>query len=154
MSTIKTPPERIPRSICHEFVEFIPEILAPDTLYISIEFTTAAHLCFCGCGTKVVTPIRPTGWRFIFDGETVSLRPSIGNWGFSCRSHYWIRNSKIIWARPMTDAAIERGRMRDRYLTDHYFAETSAAQLTDDPSKSEATSRPSPLRRILGKSDD
>ena len=43
----------------HEFVEFIPDELEQGTIYISIRFATASHLCICGCGNKVVTPIRP-----------------------------------------------------------------------------------------------
>ena len=41
-----------------EFVEFIPENLKPGVLYISIEYSTSSHLCPCGCGQKVITPIR------------------------------------------------------------------------------------------------
>ena len=44
----------------HEFVEFIPDELEQGKIYISIRFATASHLCLCGCGNKVVTPIRPT----------------------------------------------------------------------------------------------
>ena len=44
----------------HEFVEFIPDELEHGIIYISIRFATASHLCCCGCGNKVVTPIRPT----------------------------------------------------------------------------------------------
>lgn len=82
----------------HEFVEFIPEELNEGTIYVSIRFTTASHRCCCGCGQKVVTPITPTDWKLVFDGKTISLDPSIGNWGFSCRSHYWIRNNQVQWA--------------------------------------------------------
>lgn len=57
------------------------------------------HLCACGCRTKVVTPISSTEWRLIYDGESVSLYPSIGNWQFPCQSHYWIRRNEIRWAR-------------------------------------------------------
>jgi hypothetical protein len=32
-----------------------------------MHFAMASHLCFCGCGNKVVTPIRPTDWRLIFE---------------------------------------------------------------------------------------
>jgi hypothetical protein len=46
----------------HEFVEFIPDELKEGTIYVSIRFATAAHLCCCGCGNKVVTPLRPTDW--------------------------------------------------------------------------------------------
>jgi len=41
----------------------------------------------------VVTPLSPTGWSLIFDGETVSLYPSIGNWNFPCRSQRLDRRS-------------------------------------------------------------
>ena len=86
-----------------EFVEFIPENLKPGVLYISIEYSTASHLCPCGCGQKVITPIRPDQWTLTWDGETVSLSPSIGNWGFSCKSHYWIRENMIIWLKSRKD---------------------------------------------------
>ena len=85
-----------PRTVLtHEFVELIPEELKQGTLYVSIHFATASHLCCCGCGNKVVTPIRPTDWKFICDGKTISLEPSIGNWSFPCQSHYWIRNNRV-----------------------------------------------------------
>jgi hypothetical protein len=63
-------------SVKHQFVEFIPEELAEDILYISIRFATASHLCCCGCRNKVVTPLHPTDWKLTFDGKTVSLSPS------------------------------------------------------------------------------
>jgi hypothetical protein len=44
----------------HEFVEFIPDELKEGTIYVSIRFATATHLCCCGCGSRVVTPLRPT----------------------------------------------------------------------------------------------
>jgi hypothetical protein len=136
MSTTKTPPRQPSRAIKHEFVEFIPDALAPDTLYISIEFTTAVHSCFCGCGSKVVTPIRPTSWQLLFDGDAVSLWPSIGNWNFRCRSHYWIRGDRVIWALPMTQREIEHGRSRDRQLIDDYFDESSKeSSATEDENR-------------------
>ncbi len=70
----------------HEFVEFIPDELEQGTVYISIRFATAAPLCCCSCGNKVVTPIRLTDWKLIFDGKTVSFDPSIGNWSVPCQS--------------------------------------------------------------------
>jgi hypothetical protein len=79
-------------------VEFIPEELAEAILYISIEYSTASHLCMCGCGSKIVTPLAPGRWSIVFDGETVSLRPSIGNWSYPCQSHYWLRGGRVEWA--------------------------------------------------------
>lgn len=94
-----------------EFVEFIPERLAEGVIYISIPFTTAIHQCCCGCGKEVVTPIRPEHWRLIFDGETISLDPSIGNRSFPCQSHYWIRESKVRWVPRRTHENSVVGRM-------------------------------------------
>jgi hypothetical protein len=84
------------KTIQHKFVEFIPDTLEEGILYITLEYATALHKCACGCGNEVVTPLTPKDWKLIFDGKTVSLYPSIGNWRFPCRSHYWIENNQII----------------------------------------------------------
>ena len=84
----------------HRFVHYIPEQLEPGVIYISMDYATAAHSCCCGCGEQVITPFTPTDWKLTFDGDTVSLWPSIGNWNFRCRSHYIIRNSRIVVAEP------------------------------------------------------
>ena len=86
------------KTLQHRFVEFIPTTskLEDGILYISLEYATATHKCACGCGNKVVTPISKRDWQLYFDGESISLSPSIGNWNFKCQSHYWIRNSRII----------------------------------------------------------
>lgn len=42
-----------------ERVGYMPKQLEPAVLYISQEFETAAHLCACGCGVKVRTPLGP-----------------------------------------------------------------------------------------------
>ena len=109
--------------IAHKFVEFIPTELDQGTVYISLEFATAAHLCCCGCGMKVVTPFSPTDWRLIFDGESVSLSPSIGNWGFPCRSHYWIRRGRVQWDEPWTDREVVAGRDWDRAAKARHYSE-------------------------------
>lgn len=96
-----------------QFVESFPTRLEQGELYLAMEFATAAHLCACGCGTKVITPFSPTDWQMLFDGEMVSLRPSIGNWTFKCRSHYWVRSGRIEWAESMSEEAINAGRKRD-----------------------------------------
>ncbi len=67
----------------------------------------------CGCGNKVVTPITPTDWTYIFNGEAVSLSPSIGNWNFKCQSHYWIKHGAIIWSDQWTQDEIEKSRNKD-----------------------------------------
>jgi len=119
----------------HEFVEFVPDELEQGTVYISMRFATASHLCCCGCGNKVVTPIRPTDWKLIFDGKTVSLHPSIGNWSFPCQSHYWINNNRAEWAPQWSREQIERGRSHDSHAKDAYFGsadETTGTATTHD----------------------
>ena len=96
-------------AIRHEFVEYVPAQLAEGVLYVSIPYATAVHTCACGCGHKVVTPITPADWSLLFDGDAVSLEPSIGNWGFPCRSHYWIRSNKIRWAGSWSDDRVAEG---------------------------------------------
>ncbi len=94
------------------FVEDIPRILADGVLYISVKYRTAAHRCCCGCGREVNTNLSPNGWQLTFDGRTVSLEPSIGNWSFSCQSHYWIRKNSVVWAGRWTKEQIDNARAR------------------------------------------
>lgn len=122
----------------HEFVEFIPEELEQGTLYISIRYRTGTHLCCCGCGNIVVTPISPTDWKITFDGRTVTLHPSIGNWSFPCQSHYWIRNNRVEWAPKWSREQIERGRRHDGLAKDDYFDVTSS---TADSADRDETAR-------------
>ncbi len=119
----------------HEFVECVPEDqdLREGTIYISIRFATATHLCCCGCGNKVVTPIRPTDWKLIFDGKTISLDPSIGNWSFACQSHYWIRHNKVKWARQWSQEQIALGRAHDTLVKDEYHGTGQVPPNAADP---------------------
>ncbi len=110
-----------------EFVDHIPSTVEDGKLYISIPFATVVHRCACGCGREVVTPLTPTDWRLIFDGDTVSLHPSIGNWNFPCQSHYWIRENAIHWAPKWSEEEIKAGRTYDRTAKARYF-ETAASQ--------------------------
>ena len=109
--------------ISHQFVEFIPERLDEGVLYISKRYGTAIHKCCCGCGEEVVTPLNPTDWSLRMDGNFVTLEPSIGNWSYACRSHYWIRRSKVIWAGQMSQHRIERGRAINSVKKQVYFKE-------------------------------
>jgi hypothetical protein len=94
----------------HRFVEFIPEQLEEGILYISLEYMTVTHLCCCGCGHEVSTTLSPTDWRLIFDGRTVSIEPSIGSWSLPCRSHYFINQNRVVWARKWSAHEIDAGR--------------------------------------------
>lgn len=100
--------------IQHKFVDVIPESLEDGVIYISIPYATAVHKCICGCGNEVVTPFSPTDWKLIFNGKSVSLSPSIGNWNFLCKSHYWIVRNKVKFARKWEEWEIEEGRKIDK----------------------------------------
>lgn len=122
----------------HRFVEFIPDTLEDGVLYVSITYSTAAHCCCCGCGKEVVTPIAPTDWQLTFDGESVSLHPSIGNWSFPCQSHYWIKRNAIRWASTLSRHEIAAGRAHDRFAKQRYF-EGTGKRVEAKPEKSVAT---------------
>jgi hypothetical protein len=105
----------------HRFVETMPDTIEPGILYISTEYATAAHQCCCGCGEEVVTPFSPAQWQMTFNGETISVNPSIGNWNLRCRSHYFVREGRVIEAPRWTNAQIEAGRKRDKGARTKYF---------------------------------
>jgi hypothetical protein len=111
----------------HEFVEFIPDLehMEEGTLYVSMQFATVIHKCCCGCGNEVVTPLSPMDWKLIFDGKTISLDPSIGNWSFECQSHYWIRDSTVKWAPQWSREEIAAGRAYDRFAKVGYLDDAS-----------------------------
>jgi hypothetical protein len=99
--------------IAYKFVEYIPEILEDKIVYISIVYCTVVHKCMCGCGNEVVTPISPADWSLTFHGDSISLNPSIGNWSFKCKSHYWITENRVLWARKWSKEKIKHGRKID-----------------------------------------
>lgn len=105
----------------HEVVGSIPEVLKPNTLYVTTDADVAGHLCACGCGREVITPLSPTDWSVSFDRQGATLYPSIGNWAFPCRSHYFISNGGVVWARNMSDKAIAQGRRRDKARKQRYY---------------------------------
>jgi hypothetical protein len=82
-----------------KFVEFIPEppLMEDGILYISRAFQIAIHRCACGCGVQTVTPLGPGDWTMTEKDGFVTLRPSIGNQQFPCKSHYLITDNKIQW---------------------------------------------------------
>jgi hypothetical protein len=107
----------------HNFVDFIPEELEEGVVYVALELGSVAHKCCCGCGNDVFTPLSPTDWQLTYDGESVSLYPSIGNWNFVCQSHYWITGNKVKWSGRWTKKEIETGRKRDKIRKAGYFKE-------------------------------
>lgn len=104
-----------------ERVQFMPKELESGILYASEEFSTAAHLCACGCGSKIRTPLGPTEWSIRETRSGPSLRPSVGNWQQPCQSHYWIERGEIKWAPKWTEQEILRGRRREEENRQAYY---------------------------------
>lgn len=109
-------------------MQHIPERMEPGILYVSMEYGTVAHRCCCGCGEEVVTPLTPTDWKLIYDGETISLRPSVGNWSLACRSHYVIDHGRVIEAGPWSDERIAAERRRDKIAKERYYGPSKTAE--------------------------
>jgi len=102
-------------------VHYMPKDLKPGVLYVSEEFSTAAHLCACGCGSKIRTPFGPTEWTLEESNSGPTLKPSIGNWQQACRSHYWIFQGEIIWADQWMAEQIAAGRQEEESRRKVYF---------------------------------
>lgn len=95
----------------HKFVDTIPNEIEDNVLYISLEYNVTKHLCPCGCRKEIVASLSPARYQLYYDGKTVSLKPSFGNWLHECGSHYFITKDKVIWANSMSknkrDAVIQ-----------------------------------------------
>lgn len=109
------------KTLKHKFVDNIPEEIKEGVLYVSIPYETVIHKCCCGCGGEVVTPISPTDWAITFDGESITLNPSIGNWSLDCRSHYFIRKNKVVWSTSYSDEEIDEVRKVDSQDKSAYY---------------------------------
>ena len=92
--------------LSHRFVDDLPDDPDPGLLYVSTSHASATHLCCCGCGSRVVTPFSPSQWRMTFDGESVSLTPSVANFDLPCRSHYILSKGHVSEAAAYWDMQI------------------------------------------------
>ena len=97
------------------YLEQFPEQLQEGILYISEEFCLTGHKCCCGCGEDVYLKLGPAKWQLTKEPDgTVSLCPSVGNWKYACRSHYWISGNDVFEAGPMSTGMIKRVQERDK----------------------------------------
>jgi hypothetical protein len=138
--------------LTHEFVDHFPDVLAEGVLYVSLPFASVAHLCCCGCGNEVVTPLTPHDWQLAFDGETISLTPSIGNWSFGCQSHYWVTRGQVRWAPKWTPEQVASGRSRARgarSLSENKAVADNAAQSASPTPPTGHTRVPRWLKRLF-----
>jgi hypothetical protein len=138
-----------------QFVESVPVTLDAGVLYVSMSLASVIHLCACGCGQEVITPLSPTDWKLYFDGENVTLDPSIGSWSFRCRSHYWIRGGAVRWSGSWSEGQIAAGREHDRERKSAYYEDPqkTVQQLLPAATQSalnapEKSLRPSWIKRV------
>lgn len=131
-------------SLTHQFVEYIPSNLKDGTVYVSMAFATVVHKCCCGCGNEVVTPLSPTDWKLIFDGHSISLEPSIGNWNFACQSHYWIRSNRVKWSPRWSQEEIATGRAYDSLEKEKYFSSTETHDIANTIASAEEVKKYKP----------
>ncbi len=134
----------------HRYVEFIPKEIDEGVLYISERFNTASHLCCCGCGFKVVTPLNAAKWHLTDHGTSVSLSPSVGLGAFPCRSHYWIRRGRVDWYPNMTKAGTHRAQRRDDYAMRVHAGEIKPPPLPRQNARPKPESRPSFWESVKG----
>lgn len=100
-------------------VQYMPANLEPGILYVAREFKAAAHLCACGCGSIVRTPLNR--WTLVETEHGPSLDPSIGNWQEPCQSHYWIEHGEVRWAPKWSSSQIEAGRRQEEERRRAYY---------------------------------
>ncbi|MEE9361978.1 MAG: DUF6527 family protein [Cellulophaga sp.] len=124
----------------HQFVEFMPDVIQEGVMYISLEYKSVIHKCACGCGKEVNTPLHPTGWKLLYDGESISLKPSVGNWSFDCKSHYWITNSAVEWSLKWSDEAIHKVRNIENSERQEYYRNKKSENLDDGNAEVETAS--------------
>jgi hypothetical protein len=108
-------------TITLQLVEFMPKELEPSILYVSEKYGTAAHLCACGCGAKIRTPLGPTEWAVSQTPAGPSMWPSVGNWQKACQSHYVIKDGRIIWCGKWTPEQVLAGRQREEERRRIYY---------------------------------
>lgn len=104
-----------------QHVQYLPAVLEPRVLYVSEEFDIAMHLCACGCGSKVKTPLGPTEWSIEETAEGPTVRPSIGNWQQPCKSHYVIHRGEVVWSLKWSPERIEAGRRAEEARRMAYY---------------------------------
>lgn len=110
-------------------VHYMPKELEPGVLYVSEEFGVGAHLCPCGCGAKIRTPLGPTEWAVEETGSGPSLWPSVGNWQQACQSHYWIDRGEVKWADEWTPEQIAAGRRHEEERQRAYYDARNRQQI-------------------------
>jgi hypothetical protein len=73
-------------------------------VYHTEEFGLAGLLCACGCGHRI-TLLVPDSHQVLDEGGWATIRPSIGVFDASCKSHYFISAGEVRMLPAFTDTA-------------------------------------------------
>jgi len=93
-----------PQWFSHAAIEDSPDELEPQCVYLVGEdgqYWSAAFLCPCGCKAVIQLSLIPDDkprWRATLKGKKLTLHPSVWR-NTGCRSHFFIRDGRVIWAR-------------------------------------------------------
>ena len=75
------------------YVDYIPNELEENKIYISHKYKTSVHNCLCGCKNHVILPLGYNGWDLVEENGKISFIPSILSNNLACRSHYVIQKN-------------------------------------------------------------
>lgn len=84
-------------------------------------------------------PFTPTDWRMTFDGESISLHPSVGNWNQKCSSHYVIQRNRVLEAGPWSGAQLDGEQRRDKKAKAMHYGKDSNTSLEAQQTKTAAS---------------
>lgn len=76
--------------------------IRPGVLYIGRISHEIKFYCPCGCGTIITLPTSgKTNRSVMIDGNeaTVTIEPSFRHDDLPCKSHYFIRDNKVLWVQ-------------------------------------------------------
>ncbi|WP_371417560.1 DUF6527 family protein [Granulicella sp. S190] len=82
----------------------LPDVLG-DRLFVMgkpARYKWAILSCPCGCGERIDVCLMPSArpkWELTLRNGRVSLSPSIWVPRERCGSHFWIRQSQIVWCK-------------------------------------------------------
>lgn len=85
-------------------MEEVPDEVLPNTFYVVGSPDSPQYgimLCPCGCGRHVDLNFNPSStpcWKLKFHPlGTISVTPSIWRKSSGCRSHFFLKYSRIVW---------------------------------------------------------
>lgn len=77
--------------------------LTPGELMLGQDKDIIQFLCPCGCGKEIYLTskewcdVRGKNWSILEKDGKVTLWPSVNATGFECKSHFWIKDNKVVW---------------------------------------------------------